>query len=467
MKLRIDPDSPVPVFQQIVDQIHFAINTGEIAPGDKLPSLRNLAVENEIAVNTVAKALRQLEFRGVVTARDRSGYIVTGGNGSRYQSRGVSADKTEVHKVVDRLDQGAIPGAFCKLTEDYLGGDPDRCNVIHSDGAGTKSIIAYLKYKETGDPSVFHGIAQDSIVMNLDDLLCVGVNGRILLSNTVNRNALNCPGEVVSALIEGSEKFLADLRDHGVNIYSGGGETADVGDLTGTLVVDSCAVAIMRKSDVIKNAITPDLAIVGLSSTGIASYESTENSGMGSNGLTSARHDMLSKYYAEKYPETFDPNVNAALVYCGPYRLEDALPGSSLSVGEAILSPTRSYAPVVYRLMSVLGSQIKGMVHCSGGAQTKCLKFGSGIHFTKDNLFPTPPVFAAIQAASGTDWQEMYKVFNMGHRMEIFVPHEQVGAVIELAAEFGIDARRIGYTEASDHNQLSLIDPEGREFSYR
>jgi phosphoribosylformylglycinamidine cyclo-ligase len=293
------------------------------------------------------------------------------------------------------------------------------------------------------------------------------VNGRILISNTVNRNALNCPGEVVSALIEGSERFLADLRDQGVNIYSGGGETADVGDLTGTLVVDSCAVAIMRKSDVIRNAITPDLAIVGLSSSGTASHESVENSGIGSNGLTSARHDMLSKYYADKYPETFDPNVDANLVYCGPYRLEDALPGSTLSVGEAILSPTRSYAPVVYRLIAELGNEIKGIVHCSGGAQTKCLKFGAGIHFTKNNLFPTPSVFGAIQAASGTDWQEMYKVFNMGHRMEIYVPHEQVGTVIDVARVFGIEAKRIGYTEGADHNQLTLTDPEGREFSYR
>ena len=466
MKLRIDSRAKVPVFQQIVDQIHFAINTGELAPRDKLPSIRNLAASNNIATNTVTKALRQLEFRGLVTARDRSGYVVSGGAGSRYQSRGVSADKGEVHNVVDKLDAGVIPGTFCKLTEDFLGGDPQNCNVIHSDGSGTKSIIAYLAYKETGDPSVFHGIAQDSIVMNLDDLLCIGVNGRILISNTINRNALNCPGEVISALIEGSENFLASLRDQGVAIYSGGGETADVGDLTGTVVVDSCAVAVMKKSDVVRNAISPELAIVGLSSTGKASFESVENSGIGSNGLTSARHDMLSHYYGSKYPESFDPNVQQDLVYCGPYKLEDALPGSALTVGQALLSPTRTYAPVIYRLLASLGSEIKGIIHCSGGAQTKCLKFGQGVHFVKDALFDTPPVFAAIQQASATDWQEMYKVFNMGHRMEIYLPHQYVGDVIDVAAEFGIEARRIGHTEAAERNTLTLTDPAGREFTY-
>lgn len=468
LKLLIDSNSSVPVFQQIVDQIHFAINMGELAPGDKLPSIRQFASANEIATNTVSKALRQLEFRGLIVARDRSGYIVSGGKGGRYQSRGVSADKTEVHNVVDRLDAGVLPGTFCKLTEDFLGGDPHKCNVIHADGSGTKSIIAYLAYKETGDASVFHGIAQDSIVMNLDDLLCIGVNGRILISNTINRNALNCPGEVIAALIEGSENFLASLRDQGVSIYSGGGETADVGDLTGTVVVDSCAVASMKKAEVIRNAIEPELAIVGLSSTGRASYESgnQENSGIGSNGLTSARHDMLSKYYAHKYPESFDPNVSAELVYCGPYKLEDALPDSPLTVGEALLSPTRTHAPVIYRLLAELRDEIKGIVHCSGGAQTKCLKFGSGIHYIKDDLFDTPAIFTAIQKASNTEWQEMYRVFNMGHRMEIFVPHQYVGDIIDMAAGFGVIAKRIGHTERAAKNKLTLTDPAGREFVY-
>ncbi len=466
MKLSLDASSAVPIFQQVVDQLHFAINTGQLKPGDKLPSIRKLAKENDLAVNTAAKALRQLEFRGVVEARDRSGYVVSGGSSSRYQARGVSADKTEVHSVVDDMDAGAVPGAFCKLTEDFLSGDPAKCNVIHADGSGTKSIIAYLAYKESGDPGVFEGIAQDSIVMNLDDLLCVGVGGRILLSNTINRNALNCPGEVVSALIRGTERFLAELRDHGVEIYSGGGETADVGDLTGTIVVDSCAVAIMKKADVIANRITPDLSIIGLSSTGQASYEAAANSGIGSNGLTSARHDMLSKYYAETYPETFDANVASELVYCGPYKLEDGLPESEMTVGQAILSPTRTYAPPVYRMIDVLGDQIKGLVHCSGGAQTKCLRFGQGVHFIKNNLFETPPVMRAIQAASGTSSEEMYKVFNMGHRMEVYVPHERAGEVIDIAREFGIEARRIGYTEATDTSAVTVIDGAGNEYVY-
>ena len=303
--------------------------------------------------------------------------------------------------------------------------------------------------------------------MNLDDLLCVGINGRILVSNTVNRNALNCPGEVVSALIDGSEAFMASLRDQGVQIYSGGGETADVGDLTGSVVVDSCAVAVMKKADVVRNDIGADLAIVGLSSTGTAKYESTENSGIGSNGLTSARHDMLSRYYADKYPETFDPNVPADLVYCGPYKLEDALPDCALSVGNAILSPTRTYAPVVQTALRELGQEVKGLIHCSGGAQTKCLKFGQNVHFIKDNLFPTPPLFRAIQTASNTAWEEMYKVFNMGHRMEVYVPQDKVQTVIDIAESFGIAAQQVGRTEAAEQNHLTLTNNDGAQFSYR
>lgn len=461
MDLQIDQGGNTPVFQQIADQIHFLINTGELKPGDKLPSIRALAGRHDVAANTVAKAMRQLEFRGLIQAEPRKGYVVAGGaqNSGRYQARGVSADKTEVHQAVDALDHGIFPGAFCKITEDYLTGDPQRCNVIHSDGSGTKSAIAYLAYKESGDPSVFHGIAQDAIVMNLDDLLCVGVNGRILLSNTVNRNALNCPGEVISALIEGSERFLARLRDNGVNIVSGGGETADVGDLTGTVVVDSCAVAVMKKQEVITGeGIRPGLTIVGLSSTGRASYEDGENSGIGSNGLTSARHDMLAPYYAEHYPETFDPNLPRDLVYCGPYRLEDPLPGAGMTVGQALLSPTRTYAPIIYRLLSEHPGVIKGLIHCSGGGQSKCLKFGHGVHFIKDNLFPAPPLFKAIQAASGTEWREMYKVFNMGHRMEIYCDPADTDRVIDTAAAFDVEARIIGRTETDgDSNRLTLI----------
>ena len=402
-----------------------------------------------------------------MTVQDRSGYLVsaTGGKG-RYRARGVSPSKSEVHSAVDRMDAGLFPGAFCKVTEDYLGGDPKRCNIIHADGAGTKSIVAYLHYKEFGDPTVFHGIAQDSIVMNLDDLLCVGVRGRTLISNTVNRNAVNCPGEVISALIEGAEIFLQTMREHGVEIYSGGGETADVGDLTGTLAVDSCAVAVMEKKHVITNRITGGLAILGLSATGQAIYEAAPNSGMGSNGLTSARHELLSGYYAEKYPESFDGNIPPHLVYCGPYRLEDTLPGSAMTVGEAILSPARSYAPAVYRLREELGDDVKGMVHCSGGGQTKCLKFGRKIHFVKNGLFDPPPLFTAIQKVSGTSSEEMYQVFNMGHRMEIYVPPERADDVIGVAVAFGIDARVIGHTESADSNRLTITTPDGEALRY-
>lgn len=468
MKIEVDASSATPVFQQIASRVHFAIQTGVLAQGDRLPSIRALAGELGLAANTVAKAYRQLEFRRLIEAHDRSGFVVAqiaegaGSAGdSRYQARGVSADKTEVHAAVDHIDPGIFPGAFCRITEDYLSGDPDACNVIHADGAGTKSIVAYLAYQESGDASVFHGIAQDSIVMNLDDLLCVGMTGRVLISNTVNRNAINCPGDVVGALIEGTEQFLATLRDSGVEIYPGGGETADVGDLTGTVVVDSCAVGIMPKRDVIAGNILPGLAIVGFSSTGQSTYEQRPNSGMGSNGLTSARHDMLSPHYADTYPESFDPNVSRELTYCGPYRLQDALPGSDFSVGEAILSPTRTYAPVIARLLAEMRSEVAGVIHCSGGAQTKCLKFGTGVHFTKDNLFPTPALFSAIQAASGTNWQEMYKVFNMGHRMEVYVPPARVAEVVDIAASFNVDARQIGFTEAAAANHLTLTSTHG------
>lgn len=469
MKLELDSALATPIFQQIVDQIHFKVNTEELHPGDKLPSIRSLAEEYGLAANTIVKAFRQLEFRGLIQAVDRSGYIVASPDESigRYQARGVSSDKNEVHQVVDNLDHGLFSNAFCKITEDYLTGNPEQCNVIHADGSGTKSIVAYLSYKETGDTQVFHGISQDSIVMNLDDLLCIGVNGRILLSNTVNRNALNCPGEVVGALIQGSENFLAKLREFGVKIYSGGGETADVGDLTGTIVVDSCAVAVMKKKDVITGElIQPGLAIVGLSSTGQSSYEDKANSGIGSNGLTSGRHDMLSKYYAEKYPESYDANVSSELVYCGPYKLEDPLPESEFTVGEAILSPTRTYAPVIYKILEQHPGLIQGLIHCSGGAQTKCMKFADNVHFIKDNLFQIPPVFKAIQAASETPWKEMYKVFNMGHRMEIYCQADQVQNVIEIANGFNIDAQIIGRTEASsDGNKLSLTHMD-KTFEY-
>lgn len=368
----------------------------------------------------------------------------------RYASRGVSAGKEEVHAAVDKLDQGVFKGAFCKITEDFLTGSKKKCNVIHSDGSGTKSIIAYLYFRETGDASVFRGISQDSIVMNIDDLLCIGAVERILLSNTVNRNAKNFTGKALAQLILGSEDFLAKLRKLGVKIFSGGGETADVGDLTGAVVVDSCAVAVMERKNVITGAeIKPNLAIVGLSSAGKAKYEDFENSGIGSNGLTSARHDMLSPYYRKKYPETYDSNTDKKLVYCGPFKLEDKLEGSNMSVGQALLSPTRTYAPVIMKLLKKHPKLIKGLVHCSGGGQTKCVRFGKGVHFIKDNLMPIPPIFKAIQKASKTTDKEMFEVYNMGHRMEVYCKPEDAKKVIAVAKSFGIDAAVVGRTEKS------------------
>lgn len=390
--------------------------------------------------------------------------------GSRYAGRGVSSSKNEVHAVVDKMDRGIVPGAFCKVTSDVLTGDPNKANIIHADGSGTKSILGYLKYRETGDPSVFAGISQDSIVMNLDDLICAGATQNILISSTVNRNARNFPGDALAALIEGNESFLNKMRDLGVGITSGGGETADVGDLTGTVTVDSCAVCVMDRKDVIDNhRIEPGLAIVGMASYGKATYEDFENSGIGSNGLTSARHDMLCSHYRESYPETWDKNTDPALIYCGPYRLDDALPGSSLSVGEALLSPTRTYAPIVSKLLSEQRDAIFGMVHCSGGAQTKCLRFGKGVHFLKNNLFPTPPLFDAIRKASETTWHEMYQVYNMGHRLEVYCPKDAAQSVIETAQAFGVDAQIVGETlpsqSANGTNHVTL-EAEGQSLQY-
>ncbi|RPG83133.1 MAG: phosphoribosylformylglycinamidine cyclo-ligase [Coraliomargarita sp. TMED73] len=379
----------------------------------------------------------------------------------RYAQRGVSSTKEEVHAVVDKLDRGLFPGAFCKIGIDQLTGDPDKCNIIHADGSGTKSTLAYLHYRETGDPSAFRKTAQDSIVMNLDDLLCVGATEGILLSSTVNRNARNLPGEALAELISGTESFLSTLREQGVGIHSGGGETADVGDLTPTVTVDSCAVAVMRREEVIDNAtIHPGLAIVGLASAGQANYETFENSGIGSNGLTSARHDLLCRHYYDQYPETCDAQTNPELLYCGPYKMEDALPGSTLTVGEALLSPTRTYAPVIRRLLAEQRPSIRGLVHCSGGGQTKCLRFGSEVHFIKDDFLPIPPIFHAIESASGTSIKEMFRVYNMGHRMEIYCLPEAAKQIIALSESFGIPAKVIGRTEKTRRkdgaNHLSI-----------
>ena len=389
----------------------------------------------------------------------------------RYAARGVSASKSEVHAAVDRLDPGLFPQAFCKIVADNLTGDAAKCVVTHSDGSGTKALLAYLWWKETGDASVFRGIAQDSIVMNIDDLLCVGVTKGVILSSTINRNAKAIPGAILAELINGTEDVLAMLREQGFGITSGGGETADVGDLTPTLTVDSTATAILTRSEVVDAArVVPGLVIVGIASHGRAHYETAENSGIGSNGLTSARHELLSKYYAEKYPETYDKATPADLAYCGPHRLTDALPGSGLTVGQALLSPTRTYAPYALRLLQALGTQrVKGLVHCSGGGQTKCRRFGSKVHFIKDNLFPTPPIFAEIARVSGTDAKEMHQVYNMGHRLEVFVEPKDAEVALRLAAELGLGAQVIGRTEASTRpdgaNHVTVIK-DGQVLTY-
>ena len=380
---------------------------------------------------------------------------------NRYSKRGVSSSKKEVHSVVDHMDKGLFQGSFCKVTEDLLTGNPALCNVIHSDGAGTKSILAYLAYKENGDAGVFHGIAQDSIVMNLDDLACVGVWDRIVLSSTVNRNARNFPGEALASLIEGTEIFLQNLRELGIDVESGGGETADVGDLTGTVAVDSCAVAVAKRDTIIDNSnITSDLSIVGFSSAGKASYENTLNSGIGSNGLTSARHELLSKHYAENYPETYDPQTEEKFIYCGPHRMNDLLPTSELTIGEALLSPTRTYLPLIKKISEEIGKELKGAVHCSGGGQTKCLRFGTEVKYVKDNLFNPPPIFSEIQKVSKTSAREMHQVYNMGHRLELFCKPPLENILIDLANEFKIEAKVIGRTVPSGNpngkNQLQI-----------
>lgn len=479
LKFQLDPHAKLPVYRQLVDQTHFAINTGVLTPGERLPSLRTIASTLGVAVNTVVKAFKVLEERGLVTAGPRSGYEVRQAQpvalaearsttASRYQARGVSAGKQEVHSAVGRLNPGLFPLAFCKITDDYLTLDPELCNVIHADGSGSKSLVAYLHYRETGEAHVFRGIAQDSVVMNLDDLACVGATGRILCSSTINRNAKRVGADVLAELISGTEAFLAKLREQGVDIQNGGGETADVGDLTPTVVVDSCTTTVMRKSDVIgKDGIGAGLVIVGLASFGQASYEDRENSGIGSNGLTSARHDLLAPYYRKKYPETFDSQIASDLVYTGPFRLQDRLPGSEQSVGEALLSPTRSYSPVVHALLSGERRRIKALVHCSGGGQTKCLRFGRGVHFIKDKLLPIPPVFRAIQRVSRTAWREMYQVYNMGHRLEIYCLPRDARAIVALARDFGITAQPIGRTEkSSDGNNQLTIRHGTRELKY-
>lgn len=380
----------------------------------------------------------------------------------RYNLRGVSASKEDVHNAIKNVDKGLYPKAFCKIIPDILGGDPEYCNIMHADGAGTKSSLAYMYWRETGDISVWKGIAQDALIMNIDDLLCVGATDNILVSSTIGRNKHLVPGEVISAIINGTEELLASLRELGVNAYSTGGETADVGDLVRTIIVDSTVTCRMKRSDVINNAnIAGGDVIVGLSSSGQATYEAGYNGGMGSNGLTSARHDVFAKYLAEKYPESFDAAVPEELVYSGQKRLTDEVEGSPIDAGKLVLSPTRTYAPVIKTILDRMRGNIHGMVHCSGGAQTKVMHFVEGKHVIKDNLFPVPPLFCLIREQSGTDWKEMYKVFNMGHRMEIYVAPEFAQEMIEISESYGIEARIIGRVEDAAENRLTISSEFG------
>ncbi|MFW6096152.1 MAG: AIR synthase related protein [Bacteroidota bacterium] len=383
-------------------------------------------------------------------------------NNSRYNQRGVSSSKEDVHKSIKNIDKGLFPNAFCKIVPDYLTGNKKYCNIMHADGAGTKSSLAYIYWKETGDMNVWKGIAQDAIVMNLDDLLCAGACDNILLSSTIGRNKNKIPGEVISAVINGTEEVLEELRSLGINIYSTGGETADVGDLVRTIILDSTVTTRLKRKDVIDNSNIQDGdVIIGLSSSGKATYEKEYNSGIGSNGLTSARHDVFAKYLAQKYPESYDNEIDNELIYSGTYKLTDQIQNLGLDAGKLVLSPTRTYAPVIKEILKKYRNNIHGMVHCSGGAQTKILNFVNNIHVVKNNLFETPEIFKIIQKESGTDWKEMYRVFNMGHRFEIYVNQKYANAIIQISKSFNIDAKVIGKCYASEKKELTIKSPYG------
>ncbi len=385
---------------------------------------------------------------------------------NRYEQRGVSSSKEDVHAAIKDIDKGLFPQAFCKIIPDFSSGDDEWCNIMHADGAGTKSSLAYLYWKETGDISVWRGIAQDAIVMNLDDLLCVGATGNILLSSTIGRNKNLIPGEVVAEIIAGTEDFLANMRNLGIGIWSTGGETADVGDLVRTIIVDSTVFCRMKRSEVIDNGnISAGDVIVGLSSSGQSTYENEYNGGMGSNGLTSARHDVLNKSYATGFPESYDNGVPDQLVYSGNKKLTNPSAIQGVDIGKLILSPTRTYAPVVKKILDLYRAEIHGMVHCSGGGQTKILHFTDNLHIIKNNMFTVPPLFCLIQEESGTDWKEMYRVFNMGHRLEFYLPEKIAGAVIEIAQSFNIDAQIVGHCESSPSKRLTISSGFG-EFTY-
>jgi phosphoribosylformylglycinamidine cyclo-ligase len=381
---------------------------------------------------------------------------------SKYNKRGVSSAKEDVHSAIKKIDKGLYPKAFCKIVPDFLGNDGDFCNIMHADGAGTKSSLAYIYWRETGDLSVWKGIAQDAIVMNLDDLLCVGACDNILLSSTIGRNKNHITGEVISAIINGTEEVLEELRNLGIGIWSTGGETADIGDLVGTIVVDSTVIARMKRADVISNHnIKAGDVIIGLSSSGMTSYEREYNSGMGSNGLTSARHDVFAPYLSSKYPESFDTTLSSDLVYSGKYRLTDQIDGLNTDAGKLVLSPTRTYAPVISGVLREMRSEIHGMVHCSGGGQTKVMHFIENLHIVKDNMFSLPPLFRIIREQSGTPWEEMYKVFNMGHRFEIYTAEKNAPQIIKIAAGFSLEAKIVGYCEASDTKRLTIRSEYG------
>ncbi|MAE07784.1 MAG: phosphoribosylformylglycinamidine cyclo-ligase [Bacteroidetes bacterium] len=384
---------------------------------------------------------------------------------SRYMQRGVSASKEDVHAAVRNLDKGIFPNAFCKVIPDIIGSDDNYCNVMHADGAGTKSSFAYIYWKETGDISVWKGIAQDAIVMNIDDLLCVGVTDDILISSTIGRNKNLIPGSVIAAIINGTEEFLDKMRNLGINIFLTGGETADVGDLVRTIIVDSTVTARLRRDQIIENNIQPGDVIIGLSSFGQATYENEYNGGMGSNGLTSARHDVFEKNLAHSYPESFDPLIPEELLYSGNMSLTTPSSVEGMDVGKLILSPTRTYAPVIKSILDSYRNQINGIIHCSGGAQTKVLHFIEDLHIIKNNMFPVPPLFKLIQAQSGTNWEEMYKVFNMGHRMELYVPEEISDDIIKISQSFNIDAQIIGHVVKSESKSLTIVSPYGT-FTY-
>jgi len=375
---------------------------------------------------------------------------------SRYSKRGVSSKKEDVHKAISKLDKGLYPNAFCKIIPDYLGGDDAYCNIMHADGAGTKSSLAYLYWKETGDLSVWKGIAIDAIVMNLDDLLCVGVTDDFLLSNTIGRNKNRVPGEVISAIINGTNEFIDEMADHGVNIIQTGGETADVGDLVRSIIVDSTVTARTKRDNIIENNIKPGDVIIGLASYGQANYETAYNAGMGSNGLTSARHDIFNKIYRDKYPESFDPEVDSDLIYSGSYKLTDTVSDMPVDMGKAVLSPTRTYAPIIHEILKNARKHINGIVHCSGGAQTKVLRFIRDTKVIKDNLLEVPPLFQYIQQESGSDNREMMEVFNMGHRMELYTDEATANEVISISKSFGVDAQIIGRCEAAEGQQLDI-----------